>query len=318
MSEATAPKREQLVIPGTAPAFDLAEAIAEIVVHRPAFVNRENTVTLYHDNCLDVLARLPAESVDVVFADPPYFLSNGGSTCRGGKRASVDKGGWDQAKVVTAELAKKATKRVRRETLAALATSQMHAFNRLWLVACKRVLKPNGTLWVCGTQHNIHSCGFALQELAFRLLNDITWEKVAPPPNLACRTFTHATETLVWASRDREAKHHYAYKDMKAENGGKQMKSVWHFDRPRGVELEHGAYPTQKPLALLRRVLRASLHYGGTVLDPFMGSGTAGVVTHEMGGVYIGIDQSAEAVALARARICGAAAAPSTVEETAP
>jgi len=282
-------KREQLVIPGTATMDpELLADIARVERERPAYVNAEGTVTLYHGSSLDVLARLPAESVDVVFADPPYFLSGKGSTCRGGKRAAVTKGGWDVPTTI----------------------AEMHAFNRAWLAACKRVLKPNGTLWVCGTQHNIHSCGFALQELAYRLLNDITWEKVAPPPNLACRTFTHATETLVWASRDRKAKHHYAYKDMRAENGGKQMKSVWHFDRPRGAELEHGAYPTQKPLALLRRVLRASLHYGGTVLDPFMGSGTAGVVTHEMGGVYIGVDQSEAAVALARTRICGAPAAP--------
>lgn len=283
--------REQMLIPGTAiPAFTdltLINDLARIERERPTFRNPEGTVTLYHDDCLAVLARLPAESADVVFADPPYFLSGKGSTCRGGKRAAVTKGGWDVPTTV----------------------AEMHAFNRAWLAACKRVLKPSGTLWVCGTQHNIHSCGFALQELAYRLLNDITWEKVAPPPNLACRTFTHATETLIWASRDRKSRHYYGYKAMKADNGGKQMKSVWKFDRPRGSELEHGSYPTQKPLALLRRVLRASLHYGGTVLDPFMGSGTVGVVTHEMGGVYIGIDQSEAAVALARTRICGAPAA---------
>ena len=285
-------QREQMLIPGTAiPAFTdftLLDDLARIERERPAFVNPEGTVTLYHDDCLAVLARLPAESVDVVFADPPYFLSGKGTTCRGGKRAPVSKGGWDAPSTVV----------------------EMHAFNRAWLAACKRVLKPNGTLWACGTQHNIHSCGFALQELAFKLLNDITWEKTAPPPNLACRTFTHATETLVWASRDSKARHHYDYPAMKRENGGKQMKSVWHFDRPRGNELEHGAYPTQKPIALLRRVLRASLRYGGTVLDPFMGSGTAGVVTRSMGGVYIGIDQSEAAVALARRRICGAPTAP--------
>ncbi len=285
-------KREQMVIPGTGipvcTDIALINDLARIERERPTFRNPEGTVTLYHDDCLAVLARLPAESADVVFADPPYFLSGKGSTCRGGKRAAVTKGGWDVPTTV----------------------AEMHAFNRAWLAACKRVLKPSGTLWVCGTQHNIHSCGFALQELAYRLLNDITWEKVAPPPNLACRTFTHATETLIWASRDRKAKHHYAYKDMKAENGGKQMKSVWHFDRPRGVELEHGPYPTQKPLALLDRVMRASLPHGGTAVDPFMGSGTAGVVVHALGGVYIGIDQSEAAVALARRRICGAPAAP--------
>jgi site-specific DNA-methyltransferase (adenine-specific) len=262
----------------------LVTDLARVEAERPTFVSPDGGVTLYHDNCLAVLARLPAASVDVVFADPPYFLSGKGSTCRGGKRAAVSKGAWDVPTTV----------------------AEMHAFNRAWLAACQRLLKPNGTLWVCGTQHNIHSCGFALQELAFKLLNDITWEKTTPPPNLACRSFTHATETLVWAARDRKAKHHYDYKQMKAENGGKQMKSVWRFDRPRADELTHGAYPTQKPLALLRRVLRASLPAGGTVLDPFMGSGTAGVVTAELGGVYIGIDQSEAAVALATKRICGA------------
>jgi site-specific DNA-methyltransferase (adenine-specific) len=276
-------QREQLLIPGTTPESNPCADLLAGVPSWPVFRTPDAGVALYHDDCIAVMERLPAESVDVIFADPPYFLSNGGSTCRGGKRVSVGKGTWDKSSGV----------------------AEMHAFNMQWLRSARRVLKPNGTIWACGTSHNVHSLGFAQQEIGFRNLNDITWVKTNPPPNLACRYFTHSTETLLWAAKGRKSKHHFNYAAMKAENGGKQMRSDWTFQAPHGTEVAHGRYPTQKPLALLRRALRASLPTGGTVLDPFMGSGTAGVITRELGGRYIGIDQSVEAVALAEKRIMG-------------
>lgn len=296
--------REQLTIPGTAPESNpCTNLLAGVPSWGPTFRTPDASVTLYHDDCIAVMERLPAESVDVIFADPPYFLSNGGSTCSGGKRVSVDKGDWDKTKREVIAQAQKAAKPLSADARRAIAVLDMHAFNTQWLRAARRVLKPNGTIWACGTSHNVHSLGFAMQELAFKQLNDITWVKANPPPNLACRTFTHSTETLLWAARDRKSKHHFAYALMKQENGGKQMRSDWTFGVPSGPEVERGRYPTQKPLALLRRVLRASLPPCGVVLDPFMGSGTAGVITRELGGRYIGIDQSAEAVALAEKRI---------------
>lgn len=288
-------KREQLPIPGTAERTLSINPCNEVLASRsfplvppsmgPAYRSDDQRVTLYHGDCLDILGRLPPESVDVVFADPPYFLSGGGSTCKGGQRVSVNKGSWDAPSTVAG----------------------MHAFNRAWLMAARRVLKPNGSLWACGTSHNIYSVGYAMQELGFKMLNEVVWEKPNPPPNLSCRYFTHATETLLWVARDRKSKHHFAYADMRAENGGKQMKTVWRFAPPPAAEVTHGRYPTQKPTSLVFRALRASCPPGGTVLDCFMGSGTSGVVARALGCRYIGIDQSTAAVELAQARIMGTA-----------
>lgn len=277
-------KREQISIPGTAADFEPGEHRDSMCAYR----SDDRAVTLYLADCLAVIERLPAESVDVVWADPPYFLSGGGSTCRGGQRASVDKGKWDAPSTVAG----------------------MHAWNKAWLMACRRVLKPTGTLWACGNRHNIHSLGFAMQELGYRGLNDVTWQKPNPPPNLGCRTLTDDAETILWASRDRKARHIFNYAAMRAENGGKQMKTTWRFPPPTGDEVKHGRYPTQKPVALIRRALRASLPVDGTVLDPFMGSGTAGVAARELGAKYIGIDLSDEAVKLAVTRITETPASP--------
>lgn len=238
-------------------------------------------VTLLHDDCLDALASLEPDSIDVVFADPPYFLSNGGTTCHAGKRVSVNKGGWDES----------------------LGIEENHAFNLAWLEACKRVLTPNGTIWVSGTAHVIHSVGFAMQQLGFKLLNDITWQKPNPPPNLSCRYFTHSTETVLWAARDKKSKHHFAYKTMRELNGGKQMKTVWSMQAPPKSEKSHGKHPTQKPIALLERILLASCPDGGTVLDPFNGSGTTGVAAVRTGHRYVGIEREAEFLELTYKRL---------------
>jgi len=241
----------------------------------------DDSVCLYLDDCLERLAELPAASVDVVFADPPYFLSNGGMTCRSGRRASVDKGAWDRSRGV----------------------EENHAFNRAWLGLCQRALKANGTIWVSGTSHVIHSVGFAMQQLGFKLLNEIVWEKPNPPPNLSCRYFTHSTETVLWAGRDRKSKHHFAYASMRELNGGKQMKTVWRMPAPGRDEKQHGKHPTQKPIALLERILLASCPSGGTVLDPFNGSGTTAIAAVRAGHRYVGIESEAAYIDLTVARL---------------
>ena len=234
--------------------------------------SHDGRTALIHDDCFEALAGMEPESIDCIFADPPYFLSNGGTTCRGGKRASVNKGKWDKS----------------------LGIDENHAFNRKWLELCQRLLKPNGTIWVSGTSHVIYSVGFAMQQLGYKMLNEIVWEKPNPPPNLSCRYFTHSTETVLWAGRDRKSKHFFDYPLMKEINGGKQMKSVWRMTAPGKREKEHGKHPTQKPLSLLERILQASCQPDSVVLDPFNGSGTTGVAAIRAGHRYIGVERESE------------------------
>jgi site-specific DNA-methyltransferase (adenine-specific) len=208
----------------------------------------------------------------MVFADPPYFLSNGGVTCENGEMVSVDKGRWDRSEGIQAN----------------------HEFNTKWLEECQRVLKPDGTLWVTGTQHIIYSLGYALQSLDYKILNDIAWFKVNPPPNLSCRYFTHGTETIIWAARDHDAKYTFNYEKMKEMNGGKQMKNLWKIMSPRKDEKKHGKHPTQKPMKLLNRIVLAASNPGDLILDPFCGSSTTGIAATQKGRRFVGIDQSEE------------------------
>ena len=245
---------------------------------------------LWRGDHLDLLTSLPADSVDCIWTDPPYFLSNGGTTCHAGKRVAVHKGAWDQSQGVAAD----------------------HAFNRAWLAECRRVLKPSGTIWVSGTHHVYLSVGMALMELGYRLLNDIVWEKPNPPPNLGCRCFTHATEMILWASKAAKgasSRYTFNYADMKAENDGRQMKNVWRFTAPGGDEKSHGKHPTQKPLALIERCLLASTHPGDVVLDPFAGSASTGVAALTHGRHFIGADIDASYCKLAGKRLKAAEAA---------
>jgi site-specific DNA-methyltransferase (adenine-specific) len=249
-----------------------------------------------------LLERFPEGEFDLVFADPPYFLSNGGFTCKAGRRAPVEKGAWDASRGVDAD----------------------HEFTLEWLRACRRVLKSSGTIWVSGTQHVIFNVGFALQRLGFKLLNTVTWYKPNASPNLSCRYFTHSTELLVWASPAPNGKllHTFNYARMKAENGGKQMRDVWILPRagdeelsadgrgrlwtqiaPRKGEKAHGAHPTQKPLALLERVIESSTGDGARVLDPFNGSGTTGVACLKLGRRYVGMDLDSSYLELSRRRL---------------
>ena len=181
---------------------------------------------------------------------------------------------------------------------------KVHEFDRAWLAACQRVLKPNGTIWVSGTSHVIHSVGFAMQQLGFKLLNDISWVKPNPPPNLSCRYFTHATETIIWAARDKKSRHKFNYKHMKEIAGGKQMKSVWPILPPDKSEKRHGKHPTQKPVALLERILLAASDEGDLVLDPFLGGGTTILGALRLRRQAYACELSAEFVALSLRRIC--------------
>lgn len=250
------------------------EALLRTVDEQPHFdpYFQHPDFTLYQGDSLEMLEQMEAEQFDMVFADPPYFLSNDGVTCKSGRMVSVNKGRWDRSQGVEAN----------------------HEFNMRWLAACQRLLKPNGTIWVSGTQHVIYSIGFAMQSLDYKILNDIAWFKVNPPPNLSCRYFTHGTETILWAGRNQDTKHTFNYKVMKEENGGKQMKNLWNIMSPRKAEKAHGKHPTQKPIKLLSRIVRASTNEGDLILDPFCGSSTTGIAAFMHDRKFIGIDQSEE------------------------
>ena len=231
----------------------------------------KDNCTLYHGNSLEILENIKKESVDMIFADPPYFLSNDGITCQSGKMVKVNKGKWDKG----------------------MSPKEIYDFNKLWIAQCKRVLKPNGTIFISGTIHNIYSVGYVLQELNYKILNDISWFKINPPPNLSCRYFTHATETIIWAKKDKKAKHYFNYELMKKigdPNPGKQMLSLWKILPPRKEEKIYGKHPTQKPLVLLERIILASTKENELVLDPFSGSGTTGVAALNNNRKFIGIE----------------------------
>lgn len=239
--------------------------------------------TFYQGNCLDVLGQFTSDSVDLIFADPPYNLSNGGITCQSGKWVSVDKGAWDKSDGVHAD----------------------HEFNRMWLSECQRVMKPSGTIWVSGTQHVAFSVGFAMKELGFHVLNTVTWFKPNASPNLSRRYLTHSTELLVWAApeRTRPLQHTFNYDEMRRENGGKQMRDVWEFPTPARWEKASGGHPTQKPLAILDRIVRLASKPGELVLDPFCGSGTSGVAAIINGRRFVGVDMEQEFLRIAERRL---------------
>jgi site-specific DNA-methyltransferase (adenine-specific) len=261
------------------PALD---ATASPSLPAPVFHDPVHHIKIFQGDSLEILAAIPENCVDLIFADPPYFLSNNGITCHAGRMVSVNKGDWDRSRGPDAN----------------------HEFNREWLAACQRVLKPNGTIWVSGTSHVIHSVGFAMQQLGFKLLNDISWVKPNPPPNLSCRYFTHATETIIWAAKNAKSKHTFNYKHMKEIAGGKQMKSVWEIFPPAKDEKRFGKHPTQKPIALLERILLAASNEGDLVLDPFLGSGTTALIALRLSRQIVGVDSEQTWIQLALVRLC--------------
>lgn len=230
---------------------------------------------------MDRISALEDVQFDVIFADPPYFLSNGGVTCQAGRMVKVDKGSWDKSQ----------------------GPDLNHEFNRAWISRCQDLLKPNGTLWVSGTHHVIHSVGFAMQQLGMKLLNEVTWEKPNPPPNLSRRYFTHASETILWAAKNERSKHVFNYRLMKSLNSGKQMKSVWRMTAPKADEKKLGKHPTQKPVELIARIILASSREGDLVFDPFAGSSTTGVAAIETRRRFVGCELEDAFVQLSKDRL---------------
>src|SRR5699024_3933971 len=243
---------------------------------------KNNGVSLYLGDSFELLKKIQQKSVDMIFADPPYFLSSGGITNSGGRMVSVNKGDWDKR----------------------LTVEDKHLFNREWIRLCKDVMSDKGTIWISGTLHNIYSIGLALEQEGFKILNNITWQKTNPPPNLGCRNFTHSTETIIWAKKDiKAAKHIFNYKDMKETNNGKQMKDVWSGGLTPKNEKKLGNHPRQKPLYILERILLASTEKGDKVLDPFIGSGTTALACENLQREIMGFDISEDYLKIARKRI---------------
>lgn len=227
---------------------------------------------------------MPDACVDVIFADPPYRLSGGGITVRSGRVSSVDKGMWDRS----------------------LGSFEKdHEFNVRWLREARRILKPDGTIWVSGTHHIIFSLGFALQSLRFRVINQVTWEKPDPPPNARHTSFTHSHETLVWASKGKGARHTFNYDLINSREPETQMSSVWRIPAVPKREKRHGYHPTQKPLRLVRRALLASTGEGDLVFDPFSGSGTTAVASKELNRFFIGTELDEGFAELTARRVAG-------------
>lgn len=244
---------------------------------------------LYQGDSFKIMDSLEPSSIDMIFADPPYNLSNDGFTCKGGKAVNVNKGKWDKSNGFEKDL----------------------EFHVEWIKKCKKLLKPNGTIWISGTYHSIYSCGYALNLNSYHVLNDICWFKPNASPNLSCRFFTASHETLIWARKEKKGKHTFNYDDMKnghfpkdvIKKPGKQMRSVWAIGYPTPSEKALGKHPTQKPIELLDRIIRASTNEGDVILDPFMGSGTTGVVATKLNRNFIGIELEKEYIELATLRI---------------
>jgi len=260
------------------------EKILARVEKKPYFVG--GNFVLYHANCLDILNQLPENSIDMIFADPPYNLSNGGFSVHAGRRVSVNKGDWDKSRGFKDD----------------------YDFHYKWLEACKKVLKPHGTLWVSGTYHSIFQCGHAIQTLGYHIMNDIAWFKPNASPNLSCRYFTASHENLIWAKKDKKAKHKFHYDDMRKlrndliHRNGKQMRSVWAIGTPKPEEKKFGKHPTQKPIELLKRIVLASTNKNDIVLDPFTGSSTTGLAAILHGRKFVGIDTEKEYLELSKKR----------------
>ncbi len=245
----------------------------------PFYRSGDRDFTLLHGDCRWLLPQFDFK-FDMIFADPPYFLSNGGLSLQSGKIVCVDKGDWDKGGTA----------------------DQIDAFNREWLKLCRDKLKENGTIWISGTHHNIFSVANRLTELGYKILNVITWAKTNPPPNISCRYFTFSTEFVIWARKSPKVPHCYNYDLMKRINGEKQMTDVWHLPAIARWEKTCGKHPTQKPLSLLVRAILASTEQGAWILDPFTGSSTTGIAANLLGRRFLGIDKEETYLSMSRAR----------------
>lgn len=236
------------------------------------YQTQDKDFKLFQGDCMQRLCEIEDNSIDAIFADPPYFLSNGGISVQSGKQVCVDKGEWDKGGT----------------------PEHIYEFNRQWLSLCRSKLKDDGTIWISGTHHNIYVVMRCLQELGYKVLNTITWQKSDPPPNLSCKYFNFSTELIIWARKHEKKTHKFNYETMKQLNGGTQMTDVWRIPSVGKWEKNQGKHPTQKPLRLLYRIILACTHERDTILDPFAGSCTTGIAANLLGRKFIGIDQSKE------------------------
>lgn len=223
---------------------------------------------LIHDDCFRVLNEITAK-YEMIFADPPYFLSNGGISVQNGRMVCVDKGEWDKGGDA----------------------EYVYNFNKQWLSLCREKLVDNGTIWVSGTYHNIFAVAKCLTELNYKILNVITWQKTDSPPNLSHRYFNFTTEYIIWARKLSKKTHVFNYEAMRHINGGQQMGDVWKIPAVGKWEKTCGKHPTQKPLHLLYRIIVACTKEGDTILDPFAGSCTTGIAANLLGRNFVGIDK---------------------------
>ena len=243
------------------------------------YKSQNRDFTLLHGDSVKLMGEFDFK-FDMIFADPPYFLSNGGISIQSGQVVCVDKGEWDKGGSL----------------------EHIDQFNEEWISACRGHLKEDGTIWISGTYHNIFSVANKLTQLGFKILNVITWAKTNPPPNISCRYFTYSTEFVIWARKEKKVPHYYNYQLMKELNDDKQMTDVWRLPAIARWEKSQGKHPTQKPLALLTRIILASTKPGAWILDPFAGSGTTGIAANLLGRRFLGIDQEKQFLELSKAR----------------
>ena len=246
---------------------------------KPYFKSEDKNFTLLQGDVFELLPQFDFK-FDMIFADPPYFLSNDGLTIKNGKITSVNKGKWDKSK----------------------GFEFINEFNRKWLKLIRDKMKENATIWISGTMHNIFSIGQILTELDFKILNIITWQKTNPPPNFSCRYFTHSTEQIIWARKNAKVPHYFNYELMKEINSGKQMKDVWTLPAIAKWEKSCGKHPTQKPLSVLTRIILASTKQGAWILDPFTGSSTTGIAANLLERKFLGIDIEEEYLEISKCR----------------
>lgn len=252
--------------------------------------------TLIQGDAFRALEKIGKKSIDFVFSDPPYFLSSGGISCNGGKQVKVDKGDWDKVRSINEKI----------------------IFHRKWIRLCKDVLKDDGSIMISSTFHSVYAIGVALEQEGFSIINNIIWRKTNPAPNLACRCFTHSTETIIWARKQfdekHKGKHCFNYDVMKAENNHKQMKDFREFEDDASLietatstrsEKKYGYHPTQKPLKLLERIIKAATNENDIVLDPFCGSGTTGIAASILNRKFIGIEKDESNLLLSKERFLG-------------
>jgi site-specific DNA-methyltransferase (adenine-specific) len=245
----------------------------------PYYKSDNHNFTLLKGDCMELLPQFEFQ-FDMIFADPPYFLSNGGISMQSGKIVCVDKGDWDKSD----------------------SQDDINTFNKRWISVCRDKLKEDGTIWISGTYHNIFSVANSLTELGFKILNVITWEKTNPPANISCRFFKFSTEFIIWARKSQKKPHYFNYQLMKHINSDKQMTDVWRLPAIAPWEKSCGKHPTQKPLSVLSRLIMASTRHNAWILDPFAGSSTTGIAANLLGRKFLGIEKEEEFLLMSKLR----------------